>query len=157
MSLSLDAKVSLASMFVTLVSMVLTIWMASRVKKVKSQIALDIRRVNLAHASRSIEKTLGDIRKLQVTPLSNARGRGRLSSLDIIQGHFDTALMQVDLDGPDADIRSLISDAQVKLQALRNESEQEKCDQLISEIQSLVQDTVSKLNGRYLRLDEKAQ
>lgn len=157
MALSTDTIISLASAGITLLSMGLTIWMARDVKNIRDQIAIDIRRVNLTHASRSLEKTLAEIRKLQDSTAANSRGRGRASLLDAVQAQFDVALMQIDLEGPDSDVRSVISNAQVKLQQLRIEKDGATCASITSEMQSLIQDAVSRLNGRSLRLEGKAQ
>lgn len=157
MTLSTDAIISLGSTGVTLFSMGLTIWMARDVKKIRDQIAVDIRRVNLTHASRSLEKTLAEIRKLQDSTAANSRGRGRASLLDAVQAQFDVALMQIDLNGPDSDVRGVISNAQTKLQQLRIEQDDAVCATITSEMQSLIQDAVSLLNGRSLKLEGKAQ
>jgi len=156
-TLSTDAIISLGSTGVTLFSMGLTIWMARDVKKIRDQIAVDIRRVNLTHASRSLEKTLAEIRKLQDSTAANSRGRGRASLLDAVQAQFDVALMQIDLNGPDSDVRGVISNAQTKLQQLRIEQDDAVCATITSEMQSLIQDAVSLLNGRSLKLEGKAQ
>jgi type IV secretory pathway TraG/TraD family ATPase VirD4 len=156
-TLSTDAIISLGSTGVTLFSMGLTIWMARDVKKIRDQIAVDIRRVNLTHASRSLEKTLAEIRKLQDSTAANSRGRGRASLLDAVQAQFDVALMQIDLNGPDSDVRGVISNAQTKLQQLRIEQNDAVCATITSEMQSLIQDAVSLLNGRSLKLEGKAQ
>lgn len=157
MTLSTDAIISLGSTGVTLISMGLTIWMSHDVKKIRDQIAVDIRRVNLTHASRSLEKTLAEIRKLQDSTAANSRGRGRASLLDAVQAQFDVALMQIDLNGPDSDVRGVISNAQTKLQQLRTEQDDALCATITSEMQSLIQDAVSLLNGRSLKLEGKAQ
>lgn len=157
MTLSTDAIISLGSTGVTLISMGLTIWMSRDVKKIRDQIAVDIRRVNLTHASRSLEKTLAEIRKLQDSTAANSRGRGRASLLDAVQAQFDVALMQIDLNGPDSDVRGVISNAQTKLQQLRTEQDDAVCATITSEMQSLIQDAVSLLNGRSLKLEGKAQ
>lgn len=157
MTLSTDAIISLVSTGVTLFSMGMTIWMSRGVKKIRDQIAVDIRRVNLTHASRSLEKTLAEIRKLQDSTAANSRGRGRASLLDAVQAQFDVALMQIDLNGPDSDVRGVISNAQTKLQQLRTEQDDAVCATITSEMQSLIQDAVSLLNGRSLKLEGKAQ
>jgi hypothetical protein len=135
----------------------LTIWMAWGVKSIRDQIAIDIRRVNLTHASRSLEKTLVEIRKLQDNASANSRGRGKASLIEAVQAQFDTALMQIDIEGPDSDVRKVISSAQEKLQQLRASLEPDACATVTAEMQSLVQDAVSILNGRSLRLEGKAQ
>lgn len=157
MPLSIDATISLASTVVTILSMGITLIAALRVKKTKDQISLDIRRLNLTNSSRSLERTLVEVRKLLVEPVSSARGRGRVSLIDSIQAQFDSVLMQIDLDGPDADVRGLVVEAQARLLCLRSKSDQEICNRLTSELQSFVQDSVSRLNGRYLRLEGKSQ
>jgi len=154
--LSVDAKISIVSTAITIVSMLLTIWMARGVRKIRDQIATDIRRINLTHASRNLEKTLLDIRKLQDSSSSNSRGRGKATTLDSIQSQFDAALMQLDMEGPDADIRKLISSAQNNLQKIRSESNAADCEPITAELQSIIQDAVSTLNGRSLRLEGKA-
>lgn len=155
--LSLDAKITLISTGITLLSMGLTIWIARSVKNISDQITVDIRRVNLTHASRSLEKTLTEIRKLQDTTTVSFRGRGRTSLLDAVQAQFDVALMQIDIKGPDSDVRGVISSAQEKLQQLRVEQDPIICGNLTSVMQSLIQDVVSQLNGRSLRLEGKAK
>lgn len=163
MTLSTDAIISLASTGITLLSMGLTIWMARGVKNIRDQVTIDIRRINLTHASRSLEKTLNEIRKLQDLQdlqdltAANSRGRRRAPLLDAVQAQFDVALMQIDLEGPDSDVRSVISNAQVKLQQLRIEKDGATCASITSEMQSLIQDAVSRLNGRSLKLEGKAQ
>lgn len=157
MNLSTDAIITLVSTAVTLVSMGLTIWMAWDVKNIRDQIAVDIRRVNLTHASRSLEKTFSEIRKLQDSTSANSRGRGKASLIDSVQAQFDMALMQIDIEGPDSDVRGVISSAQEKLQQLRLSTDTDTCTTITAEMQSLVQDAVSKLNGRSLRLEGKSQ
>ena len=157
MGLSTDAEITLVSTAVTLLSMGLTIWMAWSVKNIRDQIAIDIRRVNLTHASRSLEKTLVEIRKLQDSASANSRGRGKTSLIEAVQAQFDTALMQIDIEGPDSDVRGVISNAQEKLQQLRVSVDPDACAAATAEMQSLVQDAVSRLNGRSLRLEGKSQ
>ncbi|MDZ4202064.1 MAG: hypothetical protein U1C96_07990 [Gallionella sp.] len=157
MDLSTDAEITLVSTVVTLLSMGLTVWMAWGVKNIRDQIAIDIRRVNLTHASRSLEKTLVEIRKLQDSASANSRGRGKASLIEAVQAQFDTALMQIDIEGPDSDVRGVISNAQEKLQKLRVSLDPDACTTVTAEMQSLVQDAVSRLNGRSLRLEGKAQ
>lgn len=137
--------------------MVLTIWMACSVKSIKQKITLDIRRVNLHQAGRSLEKTLSNIRKLHDAQSVNSRGRAKSALFEEIQTQFDSALMQIDIAGPDSDVRSMVVDAQQKMQKLKNEASASACETLASEMQSLIQDAVSSINGRSLRLEGKAQ
>ncbi|MCI0551772.1 MAG: hypothetical protein L0287_12530 [Anaerolineae bacterium] len=155
--MSIDSQITLAGTIVTLLGMAVTIWQAAQARTYKNQIKFDIRKINLSSAIDRLKRTQDEIRKLPTSAANIQRGIKPNDLILNIKAHFDFALGVLDAKGPDGDIRSLLSEAQSKLNSYEASWNQGAPNaQDVHDLQSRVQDAVSQTHSRIFQLEGKA-
>ncbi|HFO0263155.1 TPA: hypothetical protein ACHIEN_003870 [Serratia marcescens] len=155
--MTLDSIVTLVGAIVTIVSTAITISQVRKAKNYKEQIKFDIRKINLSGTTERLKRSQDDIRMLP-SDYSNIQRGLRVSVLiHNIRSQFDFALNAIDKNGPDKDIRTLLTNAQNKLNSYELAFLNKKIDPKDShELQSLVQDAISQSSSRIFALEGKS-
>lgn len=155
--MTLDNIVTLVGTIVTIVSTAITISQVRKAKNYKEQIKFDIRKINLSGTTERLKRSQDDIRMLP-SDYSNIQRGLRVSVLiHNIRSQFDFALNAIDNNGPDKDIRKLLTNAQNKLNSYELAFLNKKIDPKDShELQSLVQDAISQSSSRIFALEGKS-
>lgn len=156
-NLNSDSIITLVGTVVTVIATGIAIWQALQAKNYSQQIKFDIRKINLSGCSEKLKRAQDDIRSLP-TNCSNVPRGLRVKDLILnIKSQFDFSLSVIDSNGPDSDIRQVISNAQIKLNSYEqgwNNSNPKPED--VYELQSLIQDAISQSNSRIYQLEGKA-
>lgn len=151
-----DSIITVVGTVVTVIATIITIYQAKKAKDYKEQIRFDIRKINLSGSSERLKRAQDDIRKLPSSTNSVPRGIKVLELIPNIKSQFDFALSAIDSSGPDKDIRSLLTEAQNKLNRyelgwnLKNINPSD-----LHDLQSLIQDAISQSSSRIFALEGK--
>lgn len=151
-----DSIISLTGTIVTVIAMVVAIWQARAAKNYKEQIKFDIRKINLSGSTEKLKRAQDDIRKLPASTSAVPRGIKVPVLIPNIKSQFDFSFGVIDSNGPDKDIRLLLTSAQQKLNSYElgwNANSLNPSD--LHELQSLVQDAIAQSNSRILILEGK--
>lgn len=142
---------------VTTIGTVVTIVSALRVKSYKDQIKFDIRKINLSGAINQIQRAQDKIRQFPTASANIPRG---LKVKDLIQGirsKFDSAIGVIAREGPDSDIREILTNAQEALNEYEVSFDGNSIEaQTVYKLQGFMQDAVSTINSRIFQLEGKA-
>lgn len=152
-----DSIVTLVGTVVTVIATIITIVQAKKAKDYKEQIKFDIRKINLSGSSERLKRAQDDIRSLPTDSSNIPRGLKVNELILNIKSQFDFALNAIDPNGPDSDIRTVLTDAQNKLNSYElgwNSKNIKSTDP--HELQSLVQDAISQSSSRIFALEGKA-
>jgi hypothetical protein len=142
---------------VTIVSTLITIFQVRKAKNYKEQIKFDIRKINLSGTTERLKRSQDDIRILPSDYSSIQRGLRVSTLIHNIRSQFDFALNAIDKNGPDKDIRTLLTNAQNKLNSYELAFLNKKIDPKDShELQILVQDAISQSSSRIFALEGKS-
>lgn len=151
-----DSLITLAGTGVTVVGMIVTIWQAAQARSYKDKLKFDIRKINLSSVAERLKRAQDDIRRLPTSCQNLQRGIKINDLIHNIKAEFDYSLGVLDAKGPDGDIRSLLSEAQVKLNIYEQSWTSGSPDaQQVHDLQSLVQDCVSQSNSKIYQLEGK--
>lgn len=137
--------------------MVVAIFQARAAKNYKEQIKFDIRKINLSGSTEKLKRAQDDIRKLPASTSAVPRGIKVPELIPNIKSQFDFVLGVIDSNGPDKDIRLVLTNAQQKLNSYElgwNTNSLNPSD--LHELQSLVQDAIAQSNSRIYILEGKA-
>ncbi|HFF8945627.1 TPA: hypothetical protein ACGE6U_003143 [Serratia marcescens] len=155
--MTLDSIVTLVGAIVTIVSTAITIFQVRKAKNYKEQIKFDIRKINLSGTTERLKRSQDDIRMLPSDYSKIQRGLRVEVLIHNIKSQFDFALNAIDKNGPDKDIRTLLTNAQNKLNSYELAFLNKKIDPKDShELQSLVQDAISQSSSRIFALEGKS-
>lgn len=155
--MTIDSIVTLVGTIVTIIATVITITQARKAKNYKEQIKFDIRRINLSGTSERLRRAQDDIRMLPSDYSNIPRGLRVSDLIHNIKSQFDFALSAIDKNGPDKDIRTLLTNAQNELNSYELALLGKKIDPKHShELQSLVQDAISQSSSRIFTLEGKS-
>ena len=152
-----DSIITLIGTIVTVLATIITIYQAKKAKDYKEQIRFDIRKINLSGSSERLKRAQDDIRKLPTNSANVSRGIKVGELIPNIKSQFDFALSAIDSNGPDNDIRSVLTSAQNKLNSYElgwNSKNITPSD--LHELQSLVQDAISQSSSRIFALEGKS-
>lgn len=152
-----DSMITLIGTVVTVIATGITIIQARKAKNYKEQIKFDIRKINLSGSSERLKRAQDDIRMLPTSSSNLPRGLKVNELILNIKSHFDFSLGVLDSNGLDGDIRSILTNAQNKLNSYElgwysgniNPSD-------THDLQSLVQDAISQSGTRIFALEGKA-
>lgn len=154
--MTIDSIVTLVGTIVTIIATVITIDQVRKAKNYKEQIKFDIRKINLSGASERLKRAQDDIRMLPSDYSNIPRGLRVSDLIRNIKSQFDFALNAIDKNGPDKDIRTLLTNAQNKLNSYELALLNKKIDPKDShELQSFVQDAISQSSSRIFTLEGK--
>lgn len=120
-----------------------TLWQASRVKKYRKQIAFDLRKIHLSEIGELLKRAQDEGRKLLTHVQQLNRGKGIIKITESIQGYIDKSLNLLPLSGPDTDVRNQILSVQTQLRDLQNAEDDDVKKQCVSEMHTLIQDSIS--------------
>lgn len=147
-------KITLIGVIVTVLSTIVTIFYAYKAKTYKEQIQFDIRKINLSNIVEKLKRTQDEIRVLPKS-LPIQRGIRVIDIIKNIKSHFDYVLNTLDSDGPESEIRTLISSAQSTL----NNYEVNFALNVINSddvmiLTECMQDAIAKSNTKILKLEK---
>ena len=151
-----DNIITIVGTIVTILSMVITIWQASEARNYKNQIKSDIRKINLTNISDSLKRAQEEIRTLPTTAQDIKRGMRPIELIRKTREHFDIALSTINANGPDAIIRTIIVEAQKRLNSYEismNGGNPNPED--VHELQSKMQDAVSTTSTIIYQMEGK--
>lgn len=146
--------IAMVGTIVTVLSMIVTIVYAYKAKGYKEQIQFDIRKINLSNIVEKLKRTQDEIRKLPKT-IPTKRGVKVEDIIAVIKAHFDYVLNFLDSDGPDADIKTFISNAQASLNTYEINflSENTNAEEVVK-LTECIQEAISKSNTKILKLEK---
>jgi hypothetical protein len=155
--LNSDSIITLVGTVVTVMATGITIWQAFKAKSYSQQIKFDIRKINLSGCSEKLKRAQDDIRSLPTNCSDVPRGLKVKDLILNIKSQFDFSLSIINSNGPDSDVREIISNAQSKLNSYEQGwSNGNPNPEDVYELQSLIQDAVSQSNSRIYQLEGKA-
>ena len=150
--------VTIISAILTAIGTGVTLFQARRVRKYRSQIAFDIRKLRLSEVRDYLRHAQDEARKL-ITPLipikQLRRGQDELLILHRIQSSIDNALNFMDLSGGDADIREKVVQAQAALRDYQKTASSEEQQEKLQRHHELIQDAISLCRQRIMHLDRE--
>ncbi|EAA4612850.1 hypothetical protein RY43_22690 [Salmonella enterica] len=151
-----DSVITIVGTIVTILSMIITIWQASEARSYKNQIKSDIRKINLTNISDSLKRAQEEIRKLPTASQDIKRGMRPIELIRKTREHFDIALSTINANGPDGNIRTLIIEAQKRLNSYEiTMNEGTPSPQDVHELQSKIQDAVSITSTAIYQMEGK--
>ena len=151
-----DSIITLVGSIVTIIATIITIHQAKKAKDYKEQIKFDIRKINLSGSSERLKRAQDDIRKLPASASSASRGIKVSELIPNIKSQFDFSLSAIDSNGPDKDIRLVLTEAQNKLNSYELGWNTKKIiPEDLHDLQSLVQDAISQSSSRIFALEGK--
>ncbi|EJL6658661.1 hypothetical protein QXB71_003912 [Vibrio cholerae] len=152
-----DSMITLVGTVVTVISMFITICQVVKAKKYREQIKFDIRKINLASCAERLRRAQDDIRRLPLSTTSIQRGVKVPELILSIKAHFDYSIGAINSQGPDSDIRGILTNAQQKLNDYEIGFNSQTINHTdVHELQSLIQDSISTSNSRIFELEGKA-
>jgi len=152
-----DSIITIIGTLVTLLGMGIAIWQTSQARSYKNQIQLDIRKINLSNIIESLKRAQDEIRRLPTSIQSAIRGVKPSELIHKTREQFDIALGTLDSLGPDASVRTILVEAQSKLNAYEiswNAGSPNPQD--VHELQAKMQDAVSTLSSTIYQMEGKA-
>lgn len=150
-------EITIIGVAVTLLGMAITIWQASQARSYKNQIKFDIRKINLSNINEGLRRAQDEIRRLPTSLQSASRGVKQKELIHKIREQFDRALGALDSTGPDAGVRTMLIEAQTKLNAYEISWDSgEPNPQHAHELQAKMQDAVSTLSSTIYQIEGKA-
>jgi len=142
---------------VTLFGMLITIWQASQARSYKDQIKFDIRKINLSNVIDGLKRAQDEIRRLPTSVQSVTRGVKPIELIHKAREQFDIALGTLDSVGPDAGVRTMLVEAQAKLNAYEiSWNAGNPNPQNAHELQAKMQDAISILSSTIYQMEGKA-
>jgi len=145
--------ISIIAAGLTAIGTSVTLWQASKVKKYRSQIAFDLRKIHLSEISDLLKKAQDECRRLLREVHQLNRGRSMLTVVDLIQSYIDKSVNLIHLSGPDSDVRSQIKNIQTKLREFQNATDPNIRKQFVYEMHELIQDSISMCKERKSSID----
>lgn len=137
--------------FASIVGALVSVLAAFKAFRVKKAVELDFRQITLSDIEQSLTHLQSELNALENAIRSNRRGFKIGSSLSEIQRHLDGVLNRLSSDGPDRDIRAMVS----AVQGLVSELGQSDTDhpEIISKMRTMIQEGISTAKSRvHLRL-----
>lgn len=107
------------SSIITVISMLITIWQACKVKTYKQQVLFDLRKIAIYEAGEYLRRAQEDCRKLLH---SSRRGQNDLKACDMIQEYIDRARNRFNQKNSDIDIKQLLDKINQELRCIRGSS-----------------------------------
>lgn len=155
--MNIDRIIGVDGALITVAGTAVTLWQANQTKNYREQIKLDIRKIGLSRITERLKRAQDEIRKLPVLANNIPRGLNLKAIIQNIKSHFDYCISTLSSDGPDADVRTLLSQAQSNL----NQYETSFGFSAINPndvhmLQQLIQDAISTINNRIYTLEDKA-
>lgn len=149
--------VSILGTILTAIATVITVATAFRTRKYRDQVKFDIRKINLAGAIDNLKRAQDEIRKLPTNQDSTIRGIRITEVIKEIRSRFDFAMGVLAFEGPDSDIRKILTKAQNELNSYEVSFNNNALEpQRVFDLQTLMQDAVSISNSRVFQLEGKA-
>ncbi|MGM3161008.1 hypothetical protein ACS25C_09490 [Dickeya undicola] len=151
-----DSIITIVGTIVTILSMVITIWQASEARTYKNQIKSDIRKINLTNISDSLKRAQEEIRKLPTDSQDIKRGMRPTELIRKTREHFDIALSTINSNGPDGNIRTIIIEAQERLNSYEiSMNGGSPNPQDVHKLQAKIQDAVSITSTAIYQIEGK--
>lgn len=149
----MELEITIVGTSLTAIGTGVTLWQASKVKAYRAQIAFDLRKIHLSEVSELLKRAQDEGRKLlsQVQQLN--RGKSVLTITDSIQSYIDKSVNLLHLSGPDSDLRGRILESQEKLRGFQKTKDVEEKTQCVSDMHSLIQDSISMCKERVSNLE----
>ncbi|NBC15857.1 MAG: hypothetical protein GVY18_00925 [Bacteroidetes bacterium] len=155
---ALGLWITVLGTLLTAIGTSVTLLQARKVRKYRSQIAFDLRKLRLSEVQGDLRDALNEVRKL-ITPLvpieQLKRGQDERLILHRIQSRIDNALNFMDLSGGDADIRGKISQAQLALRDYQKATSPEQQQENLQRHHELIQNAISLCRQRIMHLDQE--
>lgn len=151
-----DSIIAIVGAVVTVLGMIITIWQASQVRRYKSQIKSDIRKIDLTNIIDQLKRALEDIRRLPTSTELPTRGIRPKELIHKTRGHFDLALGTLGVNGPDASVREILAEAQSKLNSYEISWNSGNPDALdVHALQEKLQNAVSTITSTIYEIEGK--
>lgn len=144
----MELFISIVGAIVTVIGTIVTLWQASKVKDYRKQIELDVRKISLSEVRDFLKRAQDEGRKLISGMQQNTRGLNAFSIINELQSCIDQSISILHLEGPDSDLRTLISDFQKKLISFQSLSDTEEKKKILYEMHELGQNIISTCNHR---------
>lgn len=155
---ALGLWITVLGTLLTAIGTSVTLLQARKVRKYRSQIAFDLRKLRLSEVQGDLRDALNEVRKL-ITPLvpieQLKRGQDERLILHRIQSRIDNALNFMDLSGGDADIRGKISQAQLALRDYQKATSPEQQQENLQRHHELIPNAISLCRQRIMHLDQE--
>lgn len=152
-----DSYVTVVGTLVTLLGMAVTIKQASQARNYRNQIKLDVRKINLVNVTDGLKRAQDEIRRLPTSSQPPPRGIRPVELIQKVREQFDNALGTLNSAGPDTDARSLLVEAQSKLNAYEiSLNSGSPSAENVHELQAKMQDAVSILSTKINQMEGKA-
>jgi uncharacterized protein YlxW (UPF0749 family) len=100
--------------------------------------------MNLIEVAEQLKRAQEEVRKILTSSSTTMRGKNIYEPILRIQSYMDISLNTVDTEGKDNDLREKIRETQNKLNSYTKNQNKE----LLPEIQSLIQDSISIAKSR---------
>lgn len=155
--MSWNEGIAIIGTILTAIGTVVTIATALRTRAYRDQVKFDIRKINLAGVIDNLKRAQDEIRKLPTAHDSVPRGMKAKEVIKEIRSRFDFAMGVLAFEGPDRDIREILTNAQNELNEYEVSFDGKAPEpQRVYTLQALMQDAVSVSNSRIFQLEGKA-
>ncbi len=155
--MNIDSIIGIGGAVITSIGTSITIWQVKQANRYREQIKIDIRKIWLSGITERLKRAQDEIRRLPVSITKPTRGLKPEVIIQNIKSHFDFCISTLSNNGPDADVRNLLSQAQMRLNQYETSLGLTGVNiNDVHNLQQLIQDAISASNNRVYTLEGKA-